>query len=173
MGIYVGYGVKKQRAFLPLIEMAPSTIMYEPKDHPELIKDDDQDMVDDAEAGRCCLRSQLRSFLDSCAASQGCGRLAVSKHWSHLAHLAGQLVGTSSEICFETLSSSLWFRCVPRFFSQLLPFRYSVRSCLRLASRADACAGGCAVGCARERSSHCETSAASCCRTAYESVNLS
>lgn len=48
--IYVGYGVKKQRAFLPLIEMAPSTIMDEPKDHPELIKDDDQDMVDDAEA---------------------------------------------------------------------------------------------------------------------------
>ena len=26
------------------------TIMDEPKDHPELIKDDDQDMVDDAEA---------------------------------------------------------------------------------------------------------------------------
>jgi radial spoke head protein 4A len=46
--IYVGYGVKKQRAFLPLIEMAPSTIMDEPKDHPELIKDDDQEMVDDA-----------------------------------------------------------------------------------------------------------------------------
>merc|ERR1712159_681311 len=88
-------------------------------------------------------------------------------------HSSGQLVGTSSEICFETLSSSLWFRCVPRFFSQLLPFRYSVRSCLWLASRADACAGGCAVGCARERSSHCETSAASCCRTTYESVNLS
>merc|ERR1712205_227788 len=47
--IYVGYGVKKQRAFLPLIEMAPGPIMDEPKDMPELIKDDEQDMVDDAE----------------------------------------------------------------------------------------------------------------------------
>jgi radial spoke head protein 4A len=41
--IYVGYGVKKQRAFLPLIEMAPGPIMDEPKDMPELIKDDEQD----------------------------------------------------------------------------------------------------------------------------------
>merc|ERR1712182_185911 len=40
--IYVGYGVKK-RAFLPLIEMAPGPIMDEPKDMPELIKDDEQD----------------------------------------------------------------------------------------------------------------------------------
>jgi radial spoke head protein 4A len=46
--IYVGYGVKKQRAFLPLIEMAPGPIMDEPKDMPELIKDDEQDEeVDD------------------------------------------------------------------------------------------------------------------------------
>jgi len=41
--VYVGYGVKKQRAFLPLIEMAPGPIMDEPKDMPELIKDDEQD----------------------------------------------------------------------------------------------------------------------------------
>jgi len=41
--IYMGYGVKKQRAFLPLIELAPGPIMDEPKDMPELIKDDEQD----------------------------------------------------------------------------------------------------------------------------------
>jgi radial spoke head protein 4A len=41
--IYMGYGVKKQRAFLPLIELAPGPVMDEPKDMPELIKDDEQD----------------------------------------------------------------------------------------------------------------------------------
>jgi radial spoke head protein 4A len=42
--IYVGYGVKKQRAFLPLeMEMAPGKIMDEPEDMKELIQDDAQE----------------------------------------------------------------------------------------------------------------------------------
>jgi radial spoke head protein 4A len=41
--IYIGYGVKKQRAFLPLKEMAPGAIMDEPVDMKEEIQDDAQD----------------------------------------------------------------------------------------------------------------------------------
>jgi len=47
--IYIGYGVKKQRAFMPLKEMAPGPIMDEPVDAKEEIQDDaqEEEIMDD------------------------------------------------------------------------------------------------------------------------------
>jgi hypothetical protein len=49
--IYLGYGLKKQKAFLPLQEMAPGAIMEEPTDLKELIEEPIEEDIDMEEAG--------------------------------------------------------------------------------------------------------------------------
>merc|ERR1712182_114434 len=66
-------------------------IMDEPKDMPELIKDDEQDEEDlwlsvIRRSGPCCLASRAAVLsAGSSAATHGCSHLALSEHWNHLA----------------------------------------------------------------------------------------